>query len=115
MKVLTSLVPENIYRPMAISFGITILLLLISTIYFIIAQPVIPIFYTLARPAQQLAPKVWLFLFPGLSLLFNVSHLIVVRLLKEQDEVLTTLLAWVGVAFQVLLSLALLRIVYLTI
>jgi hypothetical protein len=111
---MTTYIPSIVHRPLLVAVFLSGLLLLFSTIYFVIAQPVIPLFYTLARPSQQLVPKAWLFLFPGLSLILNALHIQVMHWLKNHDEVLLILFAWVGVAFQVMLCLALLRIILIT-
>jgi len=86
-------------------------MLLSTLVFFFRVQPQVPIFYSLARPSQHLAPKHWLFLFPALSAIISFSHLIIARVIKHADQLLMKLFAWTTFGIQLVLGLALLRII----
>ncbi len=107
-------VPESVKKPLIYSFVIFLVTTVAATAYFIAAQPEVPIFYSLAQPNQQLAAKSWLFLFPGIALIINLLHLLLLSAMKEYEAILLKLFGFSTVAIQFLLLLALLRIIYIT-
>jgi len=103
--------PAWVKTPFRFSYLITLGLILSVLIYYFRIQPIVPLYYSLAQPAQQLAPKEWLGLFPAISLLITVLHLGIVQKNKEYDHLLIQLFSWTTVVIQVLLALALFRII----
>jgi hypothetical protein len=85
-------------------------MLLVTTIFFFRIQPQVPLFYSLARTSQHLTSKNWLFLLPALSLLISFSHLIIAKIIRHNDQLLMKLFAWTTVGTQLILGLALFRI-----
>jgi hypothetical protein len=74
-----------------------------------LTQPEVPLFHSLPEAEQQLIPKIWLLLLPGLSLLINIIHIGIVNLTKHIDSLMIKLYAWGDVVLQVLLLLVTLR------
>lgn len=80
-------------------------------IFYFNLQPQVPLFYSLARKSQYLAAKGWLFLFPALSLLITLVHFSILKMIHTADPLLIKLFTWITVGMQVLLGIALLRII----
>ena len=76
-------------------------------------QPQVPLFYSLARPAEQLASKEWLFVIPAISGAISFIHLILLNSYLEYDRMILKLFSWSTVALQLVISLGLLRILYI--
>lgn len=76
------------------------------------AQPQIPLYYSLAQSAQQLAPKSHLFLFAGLSLSITIFHFSFIMAFRQLDLFLLRLFAWTTVLTQGLLLVAIIRILF---
>lgn len=108
-------VPQSVKTPLNISWVLFLLLLLISTIYFFLSQPQIPLNYTVARQEDQLVHKSFLFMFPAVSLTINIVHSLLIRVLKQYSNVLIKLFAGTTLGLQVLLAIAFIRIVLITI
>jgi hypothetical protein len=106
--------PDVVKRPLFASFVISLVVILTAGVYYIFAQPVLPIFYTLARPAQTLASKEWLFVFPSISFAMSVAHVLIVHWLRTLEPILLVLFARTGLVLQIILLAALLRIVFIT-
>lgn len=96
--------------PLLWSFLITTASALAVSVFFFKIQPQVPIFYSLPRPAQHLASKQWLFLFPAISFLISFIQVVILRIIKQKDKLLIKLFAWTSVGMQFLLGIALLRI-----
>lgn len=80
--------------------------------YFWILPSAIPLWYSFVRPEDQLAPKVFVFLFPGLTLLFLILHNALASQLKQHETALQVL--WFGtVSSIVFITIAFLRILVL--
>lgn len=107
--------PQSIKRPLFISWVLLLLMIIVTGIYFFIAQPELPIFYSLATKQDQLASKAFLFLFPLISFITNLIHLTLIKVLKNYSLVMLQLFVGVTVGLQVMLLFALLRIVLITI
>ncbi len=86
----------------------------VSIFYYLVGQPSIPLLFTLARPSQQLVPKIWIFTIPTLSLVQNLVHLWVVRSISALSSTLGKVFALFTVSLQILLLIALLRVAYIT-
>lgn len=104
----------GIKRPLLISISVTGLITIATTVYYFFSQPIIPIFYSLARNEQALAQKEWIFLFPLISLVMTLLHSILISVFKELDKLVLRLFAWTTVVMQFFLFVTLLRIIIIT-
>lgn len=96
------------------SWILSILFVVVTVIYYFLAQNELPLFYTLATKQDQLAPKIWLFIVPGVSLLINFIHFFIVRALQKHSELLLKLFVGTTIGLQVLIGFALFRIILIT-
>jgi hypothetical protein len=103
--------PQSLRIPLLSLFLISSAQALIVLINYFRLQPVVPLFYSLARKDQYLVSKEWLFLFPALSLLITLTHWLILNSMKDYEPLLLKIFAWTTVGFQVILSLALVRII----
>lgn len=110
-----SLVPKEVKHQLLISLYLTIFITLVATVYYFIAQPVLPFFYTLPLPQQALGPKEWLFFFPLCSFLITLLHMIVISFFQDLEKIILKLFANTTAIIQVILLLALIRVVIITI
>lgn len=95
---------------------ISLLLLLIAVIFYFKSQPQIPIFYTLPRENQFLAAKEYVFIFPGLSLIMTFLHFLLLQFIKDIIEpLLLKIFGWSTICIQLILALALTRIILIII
>lgn len=85
--------------------------MLLVLVFYFQTQPVIPLFYTLPQPVQQLAAKEWLFLFPLVITLITALHLSIIQTNVTYNKLLLQLFSWSTVLVQVILMLGLVRIV----
>lgn len=107
------LLPKFVKTPFLLVYLLTLVSSLTTLVFYFRAQPQIPIFYSLPEPAQHLAPKEWLFLFPGLAVLSTVIHIAITKSITHTDRLLVILFSWSLVVVQVVLVLALFRIIYI--
>jgi hypothetical protein len=84
--------------------------LMTSVLYFRL-QPVVPLFYSLPRESQHLVAKEWLFIFPAISMFITILHGSILTTSQNSEALLLRLFAWTTVSIQIVLFLALLRIV----
>lgn len=108
-RVKINLGPEYIQTPIRLSIFATLIILAIILISLNFIQPVVPLFYSLSEPEQQLAGKHWLLLLPALSLIFNFIHLGIIKLTKQLDQLVIKLYAWSGLVVQAILLMITLR------
>ena len=105
--------PRVLRIPFWISYAINLLqVLLILTVIWTI-QPVVPLFYTIVNPDQQLVAKEWLIIFPLISTIINLGHTIIVKYLHDQARLLAQLFAWATTLIQVLWLATLVRIIWI--
>lgn len=105
--------PAFIYVPLRISLSISLLIILLSIIFYPQLQPEIPLFYSLPRSSQQLAHKLWIFFFPLLSIFITVSHFFMISVNSQIKNRLKKLFSWTTVILQILLFLIFIRIIYI--
>lgn len=105
---------QEIRTPVFASWFFLVVITLVSTVYYFVCQPELPIFYSLATKADYLAPKEYIFLFPAISILMNIIHLPVIKVLKEYSVLMLRLFAYTTAVLQFIFMLALLRIVVIT-
>lgn len=108
---LRAVITPELKSPLFLTIALTgaEIVLLIVTIFSL--QPEVPLFYSLSQASQQLVPKFWLFLFAGFSLSITIIHFAIIVLFKQLDILLLKLFAWTTVAVQILLLMALVRII----
>lgn len=111
--LLTIIKPE-LQAPIVFGLVLTLLTGLITGGYFIIAQPELPIFYSLTQAEQVLQPKIWLLIIPVLSILLSIITLSVMYALSRLGSSLLKLYAWASFSSQVVLFMAAVRIIYIT-
>lgn len=107
------LLPKFVKTPFLLVYLLTLVSALTTLVYYFRSQPQIPIFYSLPEPTQHLANKEWLFLFPGLSVLSTLIHVAITKSIANSDRLLVILFSWSSVVVQVVLFLALARIIYI--
>ncbi|MDQ3008226.1 MAG: hypothetical protein M3Q81_01370 [bacterium] len=108
-------VPRFAKTPFLLSFLASVSVALVVLVYYFRIQPEIPLLYSLARPSQHLVAKEWLFLFPILSLLISVSHLIIINTARTYNKLMLSLFCWMTVVIQIMLCLSLARILIITV
>jgi hypothetical protein len=106
--------PLTLRTPTNISWLLFLFFLVTSIIFYFIFQPEIPLFYTLANKQAQLVPKIYVFLFPTISFVINITHFFILKSLQKFSTVLLRLFAGTTIALQILLGLALIRIILIT-
>lgn len=104
---------RSVRKILFIVCGLTGVITLLASIFYFIAQPVIPILYSLPRPEQALAPKLWIFVFPVISLVLSIVHIILIGKFKDLDEFILKMFAWVTVFLQLFIAAVLVRIIYI--
>ncbi len=109
------IIPKNVQAPITASWILFFLFLVVTIIYYFLAQPELPIFYTVATRQDQLAPKLFLFIFPAVSLSMNIIHFFILRALQKYSAILLKLFVGTTIGLQILLGFALLRILLITI
>ena len=105
--------PKNLSRPMMLSLLISCSLTLLALTSYLNIQPIIPLFYSLARSNQFLVNKEWIFLFPIFSFFITVVHLLIMKLMTNLESVVLRIFAWVTITMQIILCLAMIRIILL--
>ena len=106
--------PKNIATLVTISWIFFLMITVVTVIYYFMAQPELPLFYTLANKQDQLTAKIFLFLFPIISLTINAIHSLVLKKMHKYSILLLTLFAGTTLVLQALISYSLLRIISVT-
>lgn len=105
-------------RPVRIGIAaglvITVLCAILCGIASSIAQPQLPLWYTLSQPSAVLTERIWILTLPGLCLLLELTTICLVMLLSELDQMILGLFTWTSVFAQGLLLFAAIRILYIT-
>jgi hypothetical protein len=101
--------PQFVRTPFLVSYLITFSLSLFVLVIYLRIQPSVPLFYSLPRPTQHLVSKEMLFLIPALSGAISVSHLILINIFEEYDQLIRLLFSWTTVAIQLVLAIAVVR------
>lgn len=104
-------IPRIVRTPFLIASLISASLTLTALTLFFRLPPQIPLFYSMARPEQYLANREWIFVFPCFSFLVTIGHMVLARIVWKLDEFLLQMFAWITVLVQVLLALAMIRII----
>lgn len=107
-------ITKTVQAPTSVSWILFFLFLVTTIIYYFLAQPELPLFYTVATKQDQLAPKLFLFIFPAVSLSMNVLHFFIFRALQRYSAILLKLFVGTTIGLQILLGFALFRIILIT-
>lgn len=107
----TDSLADSVRKILLVAIVFTGIITLISSIFYFLSQPVIPLMYSLPRPEQALVPKEWIFLFPIVSLTISVLHIFLIGKFKDLDELILKMFAWSTVALQIILSAILIRMI----
>jgi len=106
-------VPKYLKAPFQLSFLFSSGMSLFLLISYFRLQPTVPLYYSLAEPTDYLVDKQWLILFPLISFLITIGHALLIKSLFHHEKIIPQLFAWCTVAIQILLTLELVRIVYI--
>ena len=98
---------------MLASWIINLLLIGLAIFFYFRLPPEVPLFYSLALDEQQLAPRLFFFLLPALGLLINFLHTLVLNWFRHYDEFLLRLFAGLTLAWQILIFIITLRLIFL--
>lgn len=104
-------IPQKFKIPILISILVTFITSFSAATFYFTIQPIIPLMYTLALPEQQLVNKEWIIIFPALSFTFNFFNLISLNMMKKYKKVLLQIFSWTTVLLQLLLLIAMIRII----
>ena len=92
-------------------FAIWVISLLVSALLYLFGPPFIPLWYSLPLPAEQLAPKIFVWVFPGLSAVAMILSLWQGRRADlEHERYLARLSLLSGLVLLIFLLIAQLRI-----
>lgn len=106
-------IPRYVKTPLLLSLLVSSTTSLVVLVEVFRLQPVVPVWYTLAQPNQQLTTKEWLFIFPALCFTMTILHFGLLASLRHYGQLMTKLMVWTTLVFQLLLTGALLRIVWI--
>lgn len=109
------LVPLDVKKEALISLYITAGITLAAVVYYFIAQPQLPIFYTLPLAKDSLANKSWLLLLPLISFVITLLQLVMICIFKDFATIILKLYAWMTTFIQAILLLVVLRIILITV
>ncbi len=104
---------DDFRTPVLISFLLSCITILLVLVYYFSLQPVVPLFYSLPQPVDYLADKIWLIIFPIMSVAILFIHLALQNSIHQYEKVIQQLYIWVTVSVQSLLLLALIRILWI--
>jgi len=105
--------PQYLKTPVLVCFFLSSLMALIVLASYMSIQPVVPLFYSLPQPNDYLVPKIWLAVFPILSFIITLSHLIWLKSIQTYEKVIQQLYIWLTVIIQLVFLLALIRIIWI--
>ncbi len=106
-------VPRYLKAPFQLSFLFSSGIALFLLIAYFRLQPTVPMYYSLAEPTDYLVDKQWLILFPVISFAITIGHAFLIKILFHHEKIIPMLFAWCTLAIQILLTLELVRIVYI--
>ncbi len=103
-----SLGPRYALVPLRISILISFFLIVYTLALQPFIQPVVPIFHSLLSGSDQLAPKIWLLIFPALSIFINIVHIGAINI-TSMSQLVIKLYAWADLLLQLILLMITLR------
>lgn len=105
--------PRHLRVPFLLAYLCCCIQLLAVLVAFVSLQPVVPLFYSLALPTQQLVAKEWLFIVPGIGCGIALAHTGLVSYERTLDVTLLQIFSWMTAVLELVLTLGLLRIVWI--
>ncbi len=111
--MLSKSIPPTSQFALIIGLFITLASALITGTMIHVVQPELPLLYTQAQPVSTLVKNEWLMIIPALCLLLELLNLTMVAWFKSLSNLLLGVFSWVLVTSQVLLLLALIRILWI--
>ena len=99
---------------LTVGFFLTLISGMVAGLGIQISQPQLPLLYTQAQPTATLVNHNWLLIIPALSLILELTNLVTVVWLKSLPNLILGFFSWVLTISQLLLLLALLRILWIT-
>jgi hypothetical protein len=105
--------PRYLQTPFLLCILLSSVIALSLLVLYFSLQPVVPLFYSLAEPAEYLVAKEWLILFPIICFTVTFLHIMVIRSLFHYERIIPILFAWTTVVVESLLALAFFRIILL--
>lgn len=100
-------------RTLRLAVIISLVMSAVAGVAYPFLQPVVPLFYSVSQPEQQLAHKLWIFLLPALAWLITFFHFILLKNLKELSGTIEKLFCWTTVGVVFILGMLLVRIIFL--
>lgn len=100
--------------PFILAFAAAALIIIETVFSYGRLQPVIPMFYSLTRPEEQLVPKQWTLVFPVFALAILFIHIPIQSYLQKKDSFDAGLFSWAATISEVLLVIAYTRILMVT-
>jgi hypothetical protein len=108
---LAKTIPQFIKTPILLSFSLTIILLIVCLAFYPKLQAEIPFFYSVAEPQKQLAHKNFIFLFPSLSLIFNLVALILIKVFSQLEKIIVKFFVFMNLVFQIIIAMLVFRLI----
>lgn len=105
--------PFQVKQPLIASLAITALVTISCVVGYFILPPQIPIFYSLPQASQQLADKIWISIFPVISLTVALSHTVLLGIYNRLDLMVLRVFGWMTTVFQLLLLAIVVRMMLL--
>lgn len=115
MSRLKKSLPDGVSTPFILIQVLALVTCATAAIGYFFLPPQIPLFYSLALSSQQLASKEFVFVLPGLSVLFGIVNSVLILRLQKYDVLLIRLFTWMTVVCIALLLFSLIRILYIVI
>lgn len=106
-------IPKEIKIPIGMLYLTTLVSVLLSLSIYFSLQPVIPLFYSLPQPEQQLVSKEWIFIFPLFTILISIVHSMIAYRLQSGHILLLQLFSWTSVFISILFLISQIRIILL--
>jgi hypothetical protein len=106
-------IPKEIKLPVGLLYLSFLTSALLSLSVYFSLQPVIPLFYTLTQPEQQLVAKHWIFVFPTIVGLISIVHSYILYRMQEGHMLLLQLFSWTSILISFLFLLSQIRIILL--
>lgn len=100
------------YRPFFfLAMPLSIINIVLSTLFFAFLPPEIPIFHTMIQPDDRLADSTMIFILPILAIIINVIHALVIYFGRKYELLLLNIFNYFTIFIQLLLLAVLLRTV----
>lgn len=99
--------------PLACSVFLNLVIVIVCIFFYFRLQPQIPIFYSLAEVDQHLADKKFIFIFPGISIFFNLMNFFLIKVAFFLDRLILKLFAWVTFFWQLILTVIVIRLIWI--